>query len=172
MSWLSKLTGIGISPKGVKIDPKKALMTALAVGTGVGGFGALTKLGTLGKIGAGAKVASSVVGGGGDDPGFVQGGNIAGADPGRFRQIGDFLKGNSRTIADLGSVGEGIYDRYQENKQYGDARKDYAAAAPLREVGMRGLLDTSRPDVSSLFADPNSPQGRYRTVNVGSRGRY
>lgn len=95
----------------------------------------------------------------------------AGAEPGRFRQLAGFFKDNASTIADYGGMAEGIYDRYQQNKQYGDARKAWDEAAPLRQAAMAGLMDTSRPDVSSIFADPTNPQGRYRAVGVGSRGR-
>jgi hypothetical protein len=161
MSWLSNLTGVGISKKGVKINPKKALLTGLTLATGGGLLGAAKGVGMAMKGGAGLGTALKAAGG------------VAGGDAvGRFKSIGGFLKNNARTIADVGQVGEGIYDKYQENRQYQDARRDWEAAAPLRDAGMAGLLDTSRPDVSHLFRDEGNPQGRYRRVNVGSTGGY
>jgi hypothetical protein len=164
MSWLSKATGIGISRKGIKIEPMKALSTGLMF---AGGLGALGKLGTLGKLGMAKKDAGAAMGGGDEIEG-LPGGDIAGG--GRFRAIGGFLKDNARTIADYGKMGEGIYDRYQENQDRNMAQREYDAAAPLRHAAQAGLLDQSRPDVSSIFADPQAPQGRYRRVDVGSRG--
>jgi hypothetical protein len=160
MSTLSKLSGIHISKHGVHIDPKQVLKAGLltagglgAVGiAGLGGLGAggmSSGLSGLGKLGAIKKVAGLVSGGG--DP--TQGG--------RFRNL-----------LDLGKFGEGVYDTYQQNRQYNDAKNAYNEAAPLREAGMKGLLDTSTPDLSSTFADPMNPQGRYRRVTVGSRGGY
>lgn len=158
MSILSRITGIGISPKGVKIEPGKALMTALTVGSlGAGGaLGGLTKLGSLSKLGKLGKVAGAVKG---------VGSMLGGGGEGDPSQGGRF-----RNLLDLGQFGEGVYDTFQKNRQYKDAKGAYDAAAPLRDAAMKGLLDTSRPDVSSVFADPNAPQGRYRRVNIGSRG--
>lgn len=138
MSWLSSLTGIGISKKGIKIDPKKALLTGLAVGTG--GFGLLggaSKLGALGKL----------------------------------KDAGGFLKNNARTITDYGKLGEGVYDRVQENKAAGQAQERYRALQPLRDQAM-AQLQAPTPDVHSLFADPDAMAQRYRRVNVGSGGMY
>ena len=123
-------------------------------------------------IGSALKTSVGMGGGSGGEIAGVSGGDIAGADPSRFRQIGGFLKDNARTIADYGKLGEGIYDRYQQNQDRKMAEEEYRALAPLRDAGMRGLLDTSRPDVSSIFADDLNPNGRYRRVNVGSRGAY
>lgn len=97
-------------------------------------------------------------------------------DPSRFRSISaGLMPGGSggdklRTLMDLGKAGEGIYDRYQQNQDRNMAQREYENAAPLRQAAQAGLLDTSRPDVSSIFADPNATQGRYRRVTVGSRG--
>lgn len=146
MSLLSKLTGIGISRKGIKIDPLKAAMTALTVGTlgggaGLGFLGGAAKLGKLAKIGAGAKAA------------------------------GGFLKNNAKTIADYGQLGEGVYDRMQENKVAGQAQDRYRALAPVRSQAL-AALNAPTPDVHSLFADPDMQAGapRYRRVGIGSGG--
>lgn len=155
MSKLSRLTGIGISKKGIKIDKKQLLKAGLLTAGGLGavGWAGLGGFGAAGGVAGGAgklallKKAGSLVAG--DDP----------SQGGRFRNL-----------VDLGKFGEGIYDRYQENRQYSDARGAYEGAAPLRDAAMKGLLDTSRPDVSSVFADPMNPQGRYRRVDVGSMG--
>lgn len=57
MSWLSSATGIHISPHGVKIEPLKALGTALTVGSlgGLGGIGA-----ALGKVPGLARVGGAI----------------------------------------------------------------------------------------------------------------
>lgn len=93
----------------------------------------------------------------------VEGGEIA--DPSRFRQVGSFLSNHKDDILDYGQAAEGIYDKYR-------AEREYSRKQPLRDAGMAGLLDTSRPDMSSIFADDMNPKGRYRSVNVGSRGAY
>lgn len=143
----------------------KGAASGATVGALGGGLSAL-------RSGAGVGTALKTATGMGPGGGMAEGAGELASEGGRFRSIGSFLKNNARTIADYGQMGEGIYDRYQQNRQYNDARDDYAAAKPLRDAAMQGLLDTSRPDVSSIFADPTAPQGRYRRVNVGSRGGY
>ena len=100
-----------------------------------------------------------------------------GAD--RFRSIGSNLVdpgagGGSklRTLMDLGKMGEGVYDRYQQNQDRKMAQDEYRRLQPLRDQAVAGFMDTSRPDLSSIFADEGNPQGRYRRVSVGSRGAY
>lgn len=143
-------------------------LSDLAKGTAVGGVSGLAGMGVknIGKSLLSKGVGAIGTGGGGGVTDAVT------SDPSRFRSVGGFLKDNARTIADYGKLGEGIYDRYQENQDRNRADQEYASARPLRDAAMAGLLDTSRPDVSSVFADPMNPQGRYRTVSVGSRGRY
>lgn len=165
MSILSKLTGIGISRKGVKIDPKKALMTALVAGTGGAALAAGGGLGAL--AGAGSKLGLLKKAGG-----LLTGGGKSQTDQMLGIEQGPNWSDRFRSIADIGKAGEHIYDRYQENQDRSMANKEYANAQPLRDAAQANLLDTSVPDTSGIFADPNAPQGRYRRVNVGSRGAY
>lgn len=91
----------------------------------------------------------------------------------RFRPVGSFLKNNARTIADVGTAGEHVYDRMLENNAVNDAQRRYRALQPLRDQAMADLMQpTPNVDTAALFADPGNPQGRYRRVNVGSAGRY
>lgn len=161
MSWLSSITGIGISPKGVKINPGRALGTVLTLGS-MGALGpaagflgkipGIAKLGGLGKIGGIFGGASKFVG--------KEGG---GAEPGRFRSILD-------NVAKYGEVAGDAYGAYQSNQRQNRAVKlaehEYAAGAPLRDASRRMLLDDSTPDTSGIF---DRPAPRFRRVNVGSR---
>jgi hypothetical protein len=164
---------------GEKIKKPLLIGGALALTGGLAGLGPLGGmlggklggLGMIGKLGMAKKVAGAAMGG--KDQDLIEGmpgGDMGGGGIGdRFRSIGGFLKDNSRTIADYGKMGEGIYDRYQQNQDRKMAQREYENAAPLRQAAQAGLLDTSRPDVSSIFQDPNATQGRYRRVTVGSR---
>jgi hypothetical protein len=92
-------------------------------------------------------------------------------DAGRFRAVGGFMKDHGRTIADVGMVGERLYDRVQENKAAGQAQDRYRALQPMRDRAL-AELNASTPDTSGLFADPEMQNARYRRINVGSGGRY
>lgn len=147
MSWLSNATGIHISGKGVRIEPKKALLTALGVGIpalGIAGklgtaFGAASKLGKLGKIGGAVKTA------------------------------GGFLAKHKKDIADYGALGEGVYDRMQENRAAGEMQNRYRSLQPLRDQAF-AQLQAPTPDVHSLFAEQPVQPTRYR--RIGARGGY
>ncbi len=142
-----------------------ATLGALATGgtlAAAGGLGGIaSKLGGAKKVAGAATTATD----GSWLPGVGQAGQTA--DPGRFRSVlggvGDFLGEHGDSILDVGQAAEGVYDKYRDVNEY-NKRK------PLRDAGMAALLDTSRPDLSGVFADPGAPQ-QYRTVNVGSRGR-
>lgn len=144
MSLLSKITGIGISRKGIKIDPKKALMTA--IGVGIPALGIAGKLGSLG----------SLVGKG--TPGL-----------GKLGALGGFLSKHKKDIVDYGTLGEGVYDRMQENKAAGEMQNRYRALQPLRDQAM-AQLQAPTPDVHSLFQEPTAQPTRYR--RIGSTGGY
>lgn len=150
MSWLSKITGIGISKHGVHIDPLKAAMTALTVGS-LGGLGPLAAAGS--KLGAITKL-----------------GGLA-SKGGKLAAVGGFLKNNAKTIADYGAVGEGVYDRIQENKAAQEQQNRYRSLQPFRNQAL-AQLQAPAPDVHALFADPTATPDRYRRVNVGSGGMY
>jgi hypothetical protein len=170
MSWLSSLTGIGISPKGIKINPGRALGT-LGMLTGVGGIAgkALGGLGILKNLGGGPDIsgigdAVSKVHGSLANAGF--GGQAE--DPSRFRSITDFLsKGDN--LLDIGKGVSKGYDIYQR-KQLGDQvrrrmREDEAANAPIRAKARQMLMDDS---AQPLLSPEESVPPRYRKVNVGS----
>lgn len=84
-----------------------------------------------------------------------------------------FLGDHKDDILDYGTAAEQVAQNHRRNKfqdeAVGMARGDLARRQPLRDQGMAGLLDQSRPDLSGIFADPDSPVGRYRRVQVGSR---
>lgn len=92
---------------------------------------------------------------------------------GLLGKVGGFLSSHKDDILDYGAAAESIADKARRNKLQdqglGLARADYARRQPLRDAGMAGLLDNSRPDLSATFADPGNPQGRYRRVQIGSR---
>lgn len=180
-------TGVGAPAAAAIMAAEGAAGGALKNGGGlhdaaVGGVKGAAAGYTAGTVGEGLTALKSGAGvgnalktgmgfGGGGEMG-LEGGNIAGENVGRFRKVGGFLKDNARTITDFGRLGEGVYDRYQQNQDRKRADEEYAANKPLRDAGMAGLLDTSKPDFSSVFADPMAPKGRYRSMNVGSRGTY
>lgn len=155
---------------------KKAALDAgrnYAIGKVAGGLkSGVSALRSGQGIGAAAKSAVGMGASGGGELAGIEGGNIAASDPSRFRSVVDFLGKHKDTIADIGQVGESVYDRYQENQDRKTAEERYRALQPLRDQAVAGLMDTSRPDLSGIFADPTNPQARYRRVNVGSRGTY
>lgn len=172
MSVLSKITGIGISRKGIKINPGRALSTALTLGS----FGALGPVaGMLGKVPGIAKIGGALKLGGlfGKGAGAV---NSMGAEPGRFRSIGQFFGGKDGLGMDdvmkYGEAAGDAYDAYQGNQRRNRAvrmaEQELAAGAPMRDAARRTLMDDSRPDLSGVFTEPQAPP-RYRRVNVGSR---
>lgn len=91
----------------------------------------------------------------------------AGGDTSRFRSVGDFLKRNAGSIA--GAAGD-AYLGYKQDQRTDDLFKrdkgEWDRRAPLRNRASELLLDDSRPDLSSMTADPGL---RFRRVNVGSR---
>lgn len=98
------------------------------------------------------------------------GGQQQGEDQGWLQTALGFLGDHKDDILDYGSAAEQIADRHRRNKMQdegiGMARGDLARRQPLRDAGMAGLMDQSRPDLSSVF---NQEQPRYRRVAVGSR---
>jgi hypothetical protein len=185
---------IGGMSAGGKLAQGKRLTTAVKGGVVDGGLtyvggkiagkvmpklgGMLNKVPGLNKIPG----VGNVMSGGGDDiGGLVEGaGDIAGQ--GRFRKIasgvGKFIGGSDGFgMDDVLKYGKAAGDAYgaytgaKDQDRYRQlAEQNYAANAPLRDAGRTMLMDNSTPDLSGLFADPTAPQGRYRKVNVGSRG--
>lgn len=170
MSWISKLTGIGISPKGVKIDPLRALGTVATIGT-LGSAGPLA--GIISKIPGAAKVVGAskgitgALGMGGAAAGgaagtVAQGGGMLD----RFRSIGGMLKGG----LDLANTANTVYSGYQGAKLRGNmaAQADAQAAenAAARTRGIAGMQAAEqRPDLSRLAVPPDP--NRFRRVTVG-----
>ena len=158
MSWLSKITGIGISPHGVKIDPLKALGTVAGLATGgIGGaaIGAL-KSGALGAIGHaiggqdGQEVAGAI-------PDAAMGIHDSGGLSGLLGKAGDFITGNGGRNA-LG-VAQGINAAMQQrksgqlaNEALAQARSSYAERAPLRAQGLQQLMNPQTQDLTPLRA--------------------
>lgn len=192
MSWLSEATGIHISPKGVHIDPMKALGTALAVGTG--GVGAGLKM-------VGGKLAGPLLNRGQSQPmdeqlpdeiptatyynpdGSIKSQTpidgmkpVSQAAPQSGGGWGDLLKqglgflGNHKDDL-LG--GAALYEGYKNNKQGTDLRNEgldllknsYGERAGLRKLGVQGMMNEQAPDLSGVFAPAASnPYSRLKKV--------
>lgn len=86
----------------------------------------------------------------------------------RFRKL---LPQNMDDLLDLGEFAGNAIGNYQEGQREDELfrrdRDEWNRRAPLRDAGMRGMLDDSRPDLSGVFGDQSAP--RYRRVAVGSR---
>lgn len=160
MSWLSKVTGIGISPKGIKIDPLRAIGTVAGLATG--GVGSALMGAAKGALGSAAVRA---IGGGSSaqpTPGISSaipdeafGLEERGGLGGLVGKAGDFLKGNNGKNA-LGVL-QGLNAAMQQkkandlaNSALRGAEGMYAERAPLRAAGMRGLLNPQAPDLAPL----------------------
>lgn len=92
----------------------------------------------------------------------------------KWGKIGGFFKDHGGNIIDGLALAEGVYQNRRQN-QIGDryralAEAEYAKRAPMRDKAMALMLDDTTPDTAAIFADPMAPQGRYRKLNVGSRG--
>lgn len=96
--------------------------------------------------------------------------SLGGEEPGRFRRLGDFLSANKDDILDyagaLGSAYQGYQEGEREDELFKRNRAEFERLRPLRDAGMQGLMNTTRPDLSSMFVQEPA---RYRRVNVGSR---
>lgn len=157
MSWLSSLVRRSAT------RPARQ-MTGRDVGGAEGDF----RFDAAGTARAFAPVIGAAIGGG---LGGLGGGSSAAgavnAEPGggsRWRSIAD-------AIIKYGGAAGDAYGAYSDERRASDLHgmrmDEFRRLAPLREAGMRGLMDTSRPDASAVFQEP---QQRYRKVNVGSRG--
>lgn len=99
-------------------------------------------------------------------------------DGGRYRSLGKFFGGadgfGMDDVLKYGSaIGEGYGAYHRSNAQDKLTRMsedEWRRRQPLRDAGMKALLDDSKPDTSATFADPYAPTGRYRRINVGSGG--
>lgn len=189
MSILSSVTGIGINPFGkrkIKIDPLKALGTALTVGS-MGGLGPLA--GIAGKVGSaasripGAAKAGAVLsagkrllGGGDGVPQVMRNGqpislsdlnpNMPGGGAGAGGGLMDFLKGHMGDIAVGGLGAADAANAARASKRQGQlqdemlsgARETWAAGEPLRAAGRARLLQPRAPvDFNAVYGDPTNP---------------
>jgi hypothetical protein len=160
-SWLANLTGVHISPKKAYVDKQQLKRAALtAGGIALGGVGGAVlskvapKIGGIFKGGAGDMAGDAIDG--------LSGGDIAGSRGGGFN-LDNLLKyGQAAGDAYGAYTGAKDQDRYRRI-----AEQEYAKRAPMRDASQRLLMDESRPDLSSVFTEQ---PGRYRRVNVGSRG--
>lgn len=162
MSWLSNVTGIGISPKGVKISPLKALGTVATLGS-MGALGPVA--GALNAIpGAGAVMSgvskvkgalSAIPGASAVGSGISKMGGLKGA----VSKVGGFLGDHGDQLLGAGS----LYEGYQANQKSNDymnealhyAKDSYDTRAPLRSAGVSGMLNETRPDLSSIYQSGN-----------------
>lgn len=169
MSWLSKTTGIHISPKGVRIEPLKALTTVASLATGgVGGALANLAKGAIARSAVGALKGDH----GGDSSippaafdtslGRVAGGPAEQmAQPGLLDRAKDFITGNGGRNA-LGVL-QGVNAALQQKKANDLSSRalrgvegDYNARAPLRAAALESLMNPQTPDLAPLRATMNT----------------
>ena len=165
--WVKKQThgGLkkGLSASGIKSTLKGAAKNPLTYAA-LAPF-ALPALGGLGGVGSllgkGAGLAMKGVGLAG------KGAGLALKAGGAFRPIakaaGKFMPKDLGDVMDVAEFAGKTYGGYRNMKRQDEI---YNAGAPLRSAGAQGMLDDSRPDLSSMFAQPEQ---RYRRINVGSQ---
>lgn len=157
MSWLSKLSGVHISPHGIKIEPMKALGTALTIGS----FGGLGPVGAaLGHIPGAAAIASGagkVKGALSMIPGAGKIGEVVanhGGIGGIAHSALDFAKGHAPEIlaglqvANAAKLGKKS-NQYADNAM-NSVNQSYMDRAGLRTAGIEGMLHPQVPDVTQL----------------------
>lgn len=170
MSWLSKITGVHISPHGVSIEPLKALGTVATLGSmgalgpvagaleAIPGAGAV--MGGLSKVGG---ALSSIPGAGAIESGVSKLGGVSGM----ANTAGGFLKNHGDQLLGAGSAYQGYKDSQKSNdlmnQALGIANQSYADRAPLRTAGVQGMVNNKAPDLSSVFASGN-PYSKIRST--------
>lgn len=165
MSWLSKITGVHISPKGVHVEPLKALGTALTIGS-LGGLGPVgAALGSIPGAGAISKVGgvlSHIPGVGALESGIDKLGGLKGA----VSKVGSFLGDHGDQLLGAGSLYEGYNNSKKStdlmNQALDTAKQSYAERAPLRTAGISGMMNETRPDLSSIYVNPSNPYSKVR----------
>lgn len=88
---------------------------------------------------------------------------------GKLGTAGKFLKDHKKDIVDYGELGEGVYDRVQENKAAGQMNDRYRSLQPYRDMALQ-QLQAPTPSTAGLFTEPQGAPPRYRAI--GSRGGY
>lgn len=159
----------------------KAGAIGAASGFGIDKLQATGKLGSVLSGGMGRGGIPKFPGSGMPQPDLSALDSLMGNKPsgGRFAGIlgglGKFLPKNANGGIDIGMLGKlglGGLGAYQASKSAGKAdeyRKkglasveaEYAAAAPLRQMGMAGMMSGRPADVSSIF---NQPRPNYRRI--------
>lgn len=92
-------------------------------------------------------------------------------------KVGGWIKDNASWLVPTGLA---VWDAVQRDKQDKSAtaldneavqlaRQQYADMAPIRAIGMQGLQNAKRPDLSFLADDPGNPYNRRRIPAVGGR---
>lgn len=163
MSILSKLTGVHISGKGVRIEPMKALGTALTIGS-FGGLGPIaglaSKIPGVAKLGG---MASKI-------PGVSAIGGLAAKAKGipGVGGIIDYAQHNPlELLSGINSAMDAGHARDLQGRAEGIAMDNYNARAPLRTAGMQGMLKPAVPDLSQLGYDsPGSVYGKKKKPSV------
>jgi hypothetical protein len=94
-------------------------------------------------------------------------GSLGGAG-GALKTVGQFALNNPDLILGGLSAAEGMdaarkEDRYR-GKALAAAEQQYADAAPLRKAGLAGLLNETRPNLSSVFASSNPMARPFKRV--------
>lgn len=157
MSWLSSVTGIHVSPKGVKIEPLKALGTVATLGT-LGAAGPLA--GVLGGVGGALKAIPGVAAVGGAlkaIPGVSAIGNAVSHIPGASA-AGDFLKAHGKDIL-TGAQGIQALQKQQD-------------ADRMRKQALGILGNETLPDLSGIYATNGAPNPYAKTRGVTPVGGY
>lgn len=179
MSWLSQLTGVNISPKGVSVsrpdpigtvksiaqNPLPLLGLAIpGVGSALGGIlgsipGASAVGGALSSI-PGVSSVEGLLGMGGGAGTEAAGGaamglpSSAGGLGGMISKLGGSGGWDLNKILQAASGAEGAYNTIQSNKYRGQAidlaNQQNANAAPLRTAAQGKLLSTP-PNLSSIY---------------------
>lgn len=148
MSMFSSLTGIGINPFGknkLKINGMKAL-------------GTMATLGSMGALGPVAGAMRAIPGASAIGSGISKLGGVSKVASG----LGGMLGKAGGLVDPLLGAGA-LYEGYKDNQKSTDyrnralavAENGYAERAPLRTAGVSGMMNETRPDLSSIYANGN-----------------
>lgn len=143
-----KLGGNGIPNP----DVSGALNTANGIADKYGSQGGGGFLDGLKKVGGGIVGMGSGVGMGGSHGGFLD--SILGG----IKGIG--VDGALAGAAGLAGANASRNASNYRNKALGLVQGQWDDKAPLRKVGLAGMLNEQRPDLSSVYADPQNPFAR------------
>lgn len=164
----SKLQGIGKA--GAVAGGATPTNIPKLIGIGPGGIPLFDQTGSIAKqLGAGALQAgaTAITGTGGSNPGQDWKSRLLGGVSGLLGGkaggigLGDIAKYALPALgAFQASKAAGKADEYRK-KGLAGVEAEYAAAKPLRDMGLAGMIDPRMTDVSSLF---NQPRPQYRRI--------